>query len=100
MPGEVGHGGLEVVEEQGSHVLTYAQPNQNALYGDVGGGAGEGVGGHLPASCAQPVGQVEQGVAGVLAFPDPPGDRGDARGRVAIAQELERAELDDLAREV
>lgn len=35
MPGEVGHGVLEVVQEQGGHVLADAQPDQNALYGDV-----------------------------------------------------------------
>jgi putative transposase len=66
----------------------------------LGGCSGEGVGGHLPSSCAQPVGQVEQRVARVLAFADPPGDRRDARGWVAVAQELEWAELDDLGGEV
>src|SRR5262249_31979345 len=56
--------------------------------------------GHRQAPVPQPVGQVEQGVAGILALSYPPGDRRDAGGRVAVAEQLERAQLDDLRREV
>ena len=97
---EVGHGVPEIIEQQGGHVLAYAQSDQNALYGYVGSSSGEGVGGYLPASRAQPVGYVEQSVAGVLAFADPPGDRRDAGSGVAVAEEFEWAELDDLHGEV
>src|SRR5580692_5423558 len=67
----------EVIEQQGGHVLADAQPDQNALHGYTGGCSGEGVGGYLPASGAQPVSEVEQGVAGVLAVAYPPGHRQD-----------------------
>lgn len=76
------------------------QADQDALHRDVGGCPGQGVGRHLPALGCQPVGQVEQGVAGVRAVTDPPGDRRDSRVRVAVTQELERAQLDDLGDEV
>ena len=71
------------------------RPDQEdaTLHGDVGRRSSEGVGGHLPALGGEPVGQVEQGVAGVGAVADPPGDGGDAGGWVAVAQELEWAQL-------
>src|ERR1022692_3783513 len=100
MLSEVGHGGPEVIKEQGGHVLTHAQANQNALHGYVGSCSGEGVGRHLPSPGSQPVGQVEKGVAGVCSFADSPGDRRDASVRVAVTEELERAKLDDLGGEV
>src|SRR5580698_1784376 len=90
----------EVIEQQGGHVLADAQPDQNALHGYTGGCSGEGVGRYLPAAGAQPVSEVEQGVAGVFAVAYPPGHRRDAGGRIAVAQELERTELDDLRGEV
>src|SRR5664280_3728827 len=40
-----------------------------------------------------------QGVPGVLAVDDPPGDRRDPGQRVPVAQQLEGAELDDLLAE-
>src|SRR5215469_16269357 len=98
--GEVGDRVAEVVEQQGGHVAGDAEGDQDALDRDVGGGPGQGVGGHLPPAGAQPVGQVEQRVPGVLALADPPGDRRDPGVRVAVAQQLERAQLDDLGGEV
>src|SRR5262249_55912633 len=82
------------------HVVADAQADQDALDRDVRGRSGQGVSRHLPASAAQPVGQVEQGIAGVLAFADPPGDGRYAGVRVAVAQQLEGAQLDDLGRQV
>src|ERR1051325_2361468 len=96
---EVGDRVAEVIQQQGGHVLADAQADQDALYGDIGNPSGEGVGRYLPALVAQPVGQGEQGVAGVLALADPPGDRRDARVRVAVTQQLERPGLDDLGRQ-
>src|SRR3984885_6771542 len=90
----------EVIEQQGGHVLADAQPDQNALDGYAGGCSGEGVGGYLPAPGAQPVSEVEQRVAGVFAVANAPGHRRDAGGRIAVTQELERAELDNLRGEV
>ena len=58
------HSVPEVVQEQQGHVLADTQPDQDPLYGYVSGRAGKGVGGHLPSSCAQPVGQIKQCVAG------------------------------------
>src|ERR1035437_2600993 len=66
----------------------------------IGGCSGEGVGRHLPPSFPEPVGHVEQGVAGILALAYPPRDGGDPGSRVAVTQELEGTQLDDLGREV
>jgi hypothetical protein len=92
----VRHGVPEVVQQQRGHIPAHAQPDQDALHRYVARGPGEGVGRYLPPARAQPVGQVEQGVAGVLAVSDPPGDRRDPGGGVAVTEQLERAELDDL----
>ncbi len=97
---EVGDGIAEVLEQQGGHVPADAQADQDALYGDVRGAAGKGVGGHLPPLVAQPVGQIEQRVAGVLAVADPPGYGRDPGVGVAVAQQLERPQLDDLRGQV
>ena len=85
MLGEVSHGVPEVVQEQGGHIVTHPQADQDALHGDVGSCPGEGVGRYLPAPGAQPIGQVKQGVAGVRTVADPPGDGRDPGGGVAIA---------------
>ena len=42
------HGVPEVGQEQGGHILTHPQADQNALHGDVGSCPGEGVGRYLP----------------------------------------------------
>jgi hypothetical protein len=60
------------------------QADQDALHGDVGAGAGKGLGGHLPVAAAQPVGRVEQGIAGVLALRGPPGD--ETKHPMALAE--------------
>jgi len=93
MLAEMGDRVAEVIQEQRGHIPAYSEADQDALDGDVGGGSGEGVGGHLPPANTQPVGQVEQRVAGIGVFADPPGDGGDAGRRVAVAQQLERASL-------
>ena len=90
----------DVVEQQRGQVPADALADQDPLHRDVGHRAGQRVGRHLPAADAQPVGQVVERVAGVFALADPPGDRRDAGGRVAVAQQLERPELDDLAGQV
>lgn len=43
-------------------------PDQDALHGDVGEGGGQGVGRHEPSTDAQPVGEVEQRIAGSAPF--------------------------------
>src|ERR1022692_5324118 len=93
---EVRHGVPEVVQQQGSHIPAHAQADQDALYRYVSSCPGKGVGRYLPPARAQPVGQVEQRVAGVLSVADPPGDRRGPGGRVAVTEKLEGAELDDL----
>ena len=97
---EVGHRLPEVLQEQGGQILADPQADQDALHGYAGSGAGEGVGLHLPPLVAQPVGQVEQGVTRIHAVADAPGDGRDPGLRVAVAQELEGAQLDDLGGEV
>src|SRR5665648_297144 len=100
VPAEVGHGVPEVLEQQGSQIPADTPTDQNALYGYVGSHPGEGVGRHLPPSCAEPVGQVEQGITRVLTFAYAPRDGRDPGGRVAVTEKLEGAQLDDLGREV
>src|ERR1700683_2777550 len=90
----------EVIEQQGDHVLAHAQPDQNALHSYAGGCSGEGVGGYLPASGAQPVSEIGQRVAGVFAVAYTAGHRRDAGGRNAVTQELGRARLYNLRGEV
>src|SRR5439155_20810514 len=72
----------------------------NTLHREVGRGPGKSAGRYLPAAGAQPVGEVEQGVPGILALGDAPGDRGYSGAGIAVAEQLERAQLGDLAGEV
>ena len=85
----------EVVHQHPGHVAADALAQQDALHRDVGRRAGQRVRRHLPAAHPQPVGEVEQRVAGVLALGDPPGHGGDRRLRVAVAEDLERPERRD-----
>src|SRR5437016_3017613 len=100
MLAEVSHRVAEVVEEQRGHVPAHPQTDQNALHGDIGRGSSKSVGRYLPAAGAQPVGEVEQGVPGILALGDPPGDRRYPGAGIAVAEQFERAQLDDLACQV
>ena len=97
---EVGDGVTEVVEQDVGQVAADVLAHQDALHGDVGRGAGERVGGHLPAPDAQPVGQVVERVAGIDAVGQLPGDGRDAGLGVAVAEELERPQLHDLLGQV
>src|SRR5215469_16716500 len=97
---EVGYGVADVAEQEGGQVAADALADQDALDGDVRGRSGEGVGGYLPAGVAEPVGQVEERVAGVLAVADPPGDGRDPGVGVAVTQQVEGTQLGDLGGEV
>ena len=55
--------------------------------------AGQRVRRDLPPPVAEPVGEIEEGVAGILSLRDPPGHSRDPRGRVADGQQLERSEM-------
>src|SRR5215471_4405383 len=100
VPVEVGYRVAEIIEEQRGHVPAHPQTDQDSLHGNIGRGPSKSVGRYLPATGAQPVGQVEQGVPGILALGDAPGDRRYPGVRVAVTQQLEWAELDDLGGEV
>src|SRR5580700_11929702 len=100
MLAEVSHCVAEISEKQRGHVPAHPQTDQNALHRDIGCAPGKSVGGYLPAAGAQPVGEVEQGVPRILALCDAPGDRRYPGGWVAVAEQLERAQLDDLGGEV
>src|SRR5580704_3225406 len=100
MPAEMSHRIAEVVQQQRGHVAAHPQADQNALYGDVGSRPGKSVGRYLPAVREQPVGQVEQGVSGILTLGDAPGDRRYPGAGGAVAEQLERAQLDDLGGKV
>ncbi len=97
---KVSNGVAEVIEQQGCHVLADAEPDQDPLYSDVRCRPSQRVSRHLPAPAAEPVGHVEQRVAGVLALGDAPGNRRDSGVRVAVTEQLERAQLDDLGGKV
>src|ERR1700730_1807766 len=100
MPAEVSHRSAEIVEKQRGHVLAHPQTDQNALHGDIGCAPGRSVSGYLPALGAQPVGEVEQGVPRILALGDAPGDRRYPGAGIAVAEQLERAQLDDLTGQI
>ena len=56
---------LDVGRRRNAEVAADALADQDPLDRDVGDGAGQGVGRHLPPSDAEPVGEVVEGVAGV-----------------------------------
>ena len=97
---EVGDRRREVIQEEGGQIAIDALADQNALNSDVRGRSGQGVGRHLPAPVAEPVGQVVQRVTGFLAWLDAPGHSRDTSGRVAGAQQLKGAQLWDLLGQV
>jgi hypothetical protein len=90
---KVGDRGRKVIQEKGGQIAIDTLADQDALNGDVRGRSGQGVGRHLPAPVAEPVGQVVQGLTGLLAGFDAPRHRRDAGARIAEAQQLERTQF-------
>ena len=101
MPVEVCERLAVVVHQQLGQVAAEAVTHQDALDRQVLAVRRQGVGGHLPALGAQPVGEVEQGEPVVDALLQLPGQRrGCPCCGSAVVDDLERPERGDLIGEL
>jgi len=91
VPAEAGHRVPEVVQEQGGRGPAHAEAGHDALDRAVETAPVRVQAGTCQPRLRSPVGQVDQGVAGIPAFADPPGDRPDAGGRVAALYSGDRS---------
>ena len=91
---------LDVLKQHVGHVAAEPVPDDEADYHHIQDVRQHRIGGSLPAADPEPVGKVEQGVAGILSLTGREGDGGNALAAVSVEEELERAKLGDLLREM